>query len=106
MLEKDGFENWLRDNGVGEKSIVCYIGDVRGLLNWMREREEEVTWLSREMLLQYLEHNCMSDSTRNRKLVSFKKLTQYLLESGQIRSNPFEKAPKELCQRSVVNKEI
>jgi len=106
MFNMEGFDGWLRDNGAGQKSIVSYMGDVRGLIDWMQGQEMEAAGLSRELLTQYFNANSMADSTRNRKIVSFKKLAQYLVDSGQARHNPFDKAPKELRQRAIVNQEI
>lgn len=106
MFNLDGFEGWLQDNGAGQKSIVSYLGDVRGLLEWIQGQEAEAAGLSRELLTQYFNANSMADSTRNRKIVSFKKFAQYLIDSGQARHNPFDKAPKDLRQRAIANQEI
>lgn len=80
------FEDYLREDGKGEKTIESYVGDVRGLKRFAEERGMNFDGTLDRFALNsyraYLLENSYEPTTINKKINSFSSYDRFLMEKG------------------------
>ncbi len=80
------FEDYLREEGKGEKTIESYVGDVRGLKRFVEERGMTFDGTLNRFALNsyrtYLLENSYEPTTINKKINSFSSYDRFLIEKG------------------------
>ncbi|MCM3561798.1 tyrosine-type recombinase/integrase [Brevibacillus borstelensis] len=86
MDEIKQFEQYLVENGIAQKTIESYVGDVKGFCEYLRQMGvESETDLKRFYVVSYKNHlveNKYAVATINKKINSLQAYNLYLIEKG------------------------